>query len=276
MNRIDRAINGINGLEKGQKVDSYLSRLNPLVKIAVTFLFLTMTVSFRPMQFSSLLLMAIYPVFILISSSLSFKKVIGNFLFFLPVILIMALLNPFFDRTPVFEFKFLNFNLPITRGMIYSASLIVKGVLTVFATYILVATTSMNEICSSIAIVGVPSVMVIQLMLAFRYINVFLEEVRRTFQAYSLRAPGQKGIHFKAWGSLTGGIILRSFDRAQEIYEAMNLRGFSMEYFFSEKHSFGFRDIMFLLSWTGIIIILRFFPAFEFIGRMFEKLMGAF
>lgn len=276
MSRIDRAINGINGLAQGQKDKSYLSLLNPLVKITVTFLYLVMTVSFKPLQFSSLLLVAIYPVFVLISSSINLKRVAGNLSFFLPVILVMALLNPFFDRSPVFDLKFFSWNLTVTRGMIFSASLVVKGVLTVLATYILVATTPINEICSAFAKVGLPSVMVVQLMLSFRYINVFLEEVKKTSQAYSLRAPGQKGIGFSAWGSLTGGIILRSFDRAQEIYEAMNLRGFSTETFFSEKTTFALSDFLYLFLWSGIIIALRFFPVFDLLGQMVEKAIGAF
>ena len=42
--------------------------------------------------------------------------------------------------------------------------------------------------------------------------------------AYALRAPGEKGIHFRAWGSLLGQLLLRSVDRAQLVYESMLLR----------------------------------------------------
>lgn len=60
----------------------------------------------------------------------------------------------------------------------------------------------------------------------YRYISVLLAETQRVVQAYELRAPGQKGIHFKVWGSLMGQMLLRSMDRAEVIYESMCLRGF--------------------------------------------------
>ena len=49
-------------------------------------------------------------------------------------------------------------------------------------------------------------------------------------QAYSLRAPNQKGIHISAWGSFLGQLLLRSMDRAQELYYSMLLRGFRGEF----------------------------------------------
>ena len=49
-------------------------------------------------------------------------------------------------------------------------------------------------------------------------------------EAYQLRAPGQKGLHVSAWGSFLGQLLLRSMDRAEALYESMELRGFSGDY----------------------------------------------
>ena len=62
--------------------------------------------------------------------------------------------------------------------------------------------------------------------MTYRYVTVLLEEVNRITQAYSLRAPNQKGIHYKVWGTLTGQVLLRSMDRANAVYESMLLRGY--------------------------------------------------
>lgn len=276
MNRIDRAIDGINSLALVHKRDCFLCTISPFVKLALTFLYLVTTVSFKSMQLSSLVFMAVYPVFMFISCGLSLKAAVKNLSIVFPVILVMALLNPFFDRVPVYEIFICSKKIIITDGMISSASLVMKGLLTVFASYILISTTTMDEICACFAKVELPSVMVVQLMLAFRYITVFLGEVKKTSQAYSLRAPGQKGIGFRAWGSLTGGMILRSFDRAQEIYEAMSLRGFSMEWFHAVESHFGFRDFLFLVLWSGIIVAVRIFPVYEVMGQLVEKISGVF
>ena len=55
---------------------------------------------------------------------------------------------------------------------------------------------------------------------------LFFKETDKTLLAYSLRAPGQKGIFIKTWGTLVGSMMLRSIDRAVNVYESMMLRGF--------------------------------------------------
>ena len=52
--------------------------------------------------------------------------------------------------------------------------------------------------------------------------------------AYRLRAPGQKGIHISAWGSFLGQLLLRSMDRAEELYSSMRLRGFQGEFYYAD------------------------------------------
>lgn len=66
-------------------------------------------------------------------------------------------------------------------------------------------------------------------------------------QAYELRAPGQKGIHFKVWGSLMGQMLLRSMDRAEVIYESMCLRGFDGVFRLKKRYGFvpGMQCILF-------------------------------
>ena len=49
-------------------------------------------------------------------------------------------------------------------------------------------------------------------------------------QSYHLRAPNQKGINISAWGSFLGQLILRSSDKADALYESMELRGFDGEF----------------------------------------------
>ena len=64
-----------------------------------------------------------------------------------------------------------------------------------------------------------PRVLVTTILLTYRYIVLLLQEGNRISTAYALRAPGEKGIHFRAWGSLLGQLLLRSVDRAQLVYE---------------------------------------------------------
>ena len=86
-----------------------------------------------------------------------------------------------------------------------------KGILTVFASYILIATTSIGKICHALRLLHVPKILVTEILLIYRYITVLLDEVRKMTQAYELRAPGRRGIAFREWGSFAGLLLLRQF-----------------------------------------------------------------
>jgi len=58
-------------------------------------------------------------------------------------------------------------------------------------------------------------------------------------RAYMLRSPlqNENGIHIKDWGAFAGQLVLRTFDRAQRVYQAMCVRGFTGEYNTGERIS---------------------------------------
>ena len=68
------------------------------------------------------------------------------------------------------------------------------------------------------------------ILLIDRYIYILGQEAERIMTAYKLRAPSQKGIHYKAWGPLVGQWLIRSMERAQIVYESMTLRGYQGEF----------------------------------------------
>ena len=105
-------------------------------------------------------------------------------------------------------------------------SLMVKGVLTVLATYLLIATTTVESVCGALRMLHIPGILVTEFLLICRYVSVLLSEADRMWQAYSMRAPGQRGVAAGAWGSMIGRLLLRSMDRAKALYQSMCLRGF--------------------------------------------------
>ena len=87
----------------------------------------------------------------------------------------------------------------------------------------------------------------------------------RIATAYALRAPGQKGIQFRAWGSLLGQLLLRSIDRAQLVYESMQLRGFAGSFPPGQKKHGGW---LFLAVTVFYCAVFRAVPVFELAGRL--------
>ena len=87
--------------------------------------------------------------------------------------------------------------------------------------------------------------------------------------AYHLRAPGQKGIHYSAWGSFLGQIFLRTVDRAQEVYDSMLLRGFEGSFSHITLRKGNSRDLAFCAITLALLFFLRFVPLAALLGRVF-------
>lgn len=158
-------------------------------------------------------------------------------------------------------------NLPITTGMLDFVSLLLKGVEGLLAVYLLVVTTTIEKICVSLRKIHCPGILVTLFLLIYRYIGLLLVETEKMLQAYRLRAPGQKGIAIHAWGSFVGRLLLRTFDRAEQINESMKLRGFRGEFLHWEELQISWSDWLFLGLFAGLILVLRYIPVFALVGN---------
>ena len=88
---------------------------------------------------------------------------------------------------------------------------------------------------------------------------VLLKEAERIMLAYEMRAPGQKGVHWKAWGSLAGQLLLRSIDRAQIVYESMMLRGYDGTFRLIRKKENTAQSLVYGIGWILIFLLYRCF-----------------
>ena len=264
MSTIRDAISEFGELERTAKRDQWVNHIHPLVMLFLTVLFIGITVSFSKYDLIGLAAMGLYPLAMFILADLSFGKCIRRLRIVLPLILFIGLFNPLYDRIPV-QIGTLTF----AAGWISMITLIIKGFYTVLASYLLVATTPVEDLCRGLRQIHVPQILVTQLLLTYRYISVLMLEVHRTTQAYSLRAPGQKGVKFKAWGSLAGGLLLRSVDRAQVVYESMLLRGFDGTFRFGQSARIQVKDVLFGLFWAALFILMRRVPILIYIGSLF-------
>ncbi len=265
MGKIDRAVDEIHRMDHIASRDQWVNSLHPLVKFVVAISYIWTVVSFSKYDILGLSTMAVYLFVGFTISDLSFAACLRRLKIVLPLVCIVGIANPFLDKTPV-----LLGTLTVRAGVISMVTLMMKGVFAVLASYLLVATTTIEKICCALRLLHVPGIMVTQILLTYRYITLLLDEVSRTTQAYALRAPGQKGIHFKAWGSLVGQLLLRSIDRAKEVYEAMVLRGYQGEFqYMRERMRLRLADAVYLIVWIAIFAALRTVPVAYLIGGLF-------
>lgn len=237
-NDIGNAIHEIIKIDELARQDRWINNLHPLIKLIITVSYIILIISKSKYNISGLITLAAYPIALFIIGDINFKDSLKRLKIVLPLVCLVGILNPFFDRHVLFRlhgiyinsgFTILK-NFGITGGIISMFTLSIKGILTVFASYIFIATTTIEKICYALRLIKVPSVIVTQIMLTYRYVTLLLSEAHEITQAYALRAPNQKGINIKNWGSLLGQLLLRSIDRADEVYTTMSLRGFNGDF----------------------------------------------
>lgn len=266
MNDIGNAISEVYRMDELASRNGWLNRIHPLVKLITTIAYIAVVVSFNKYNLTGLLGMVIYLIVLFVVGEISIKQGLYRLRFVLPLVCLVGIANPFFDKKILMEIG----NIQVSAGVISMLTLMIKGIFSVLAAYLLVASTQIEKICYSLRIIKAPKVIVTTILLIYRYITVLLEEVHITIQSYKLRAPSQKGIHFKAWGSLVGLILLRSMDRAQSVYESMCLRGYDGEIRDGRVQRFGLNSFIFVLVVAIYLVLFRVFPVFEIVGSWFN------
>jgi cobalt/nickel transport system permease protein len=113
------------------------------------------------------------------------------------------------------------------------------------------------------------AMLVTLLLLTYRYVGVMTEELAVMTDAYHLRAPGQKGIHISAWGSFLGQLLLRSMDRAQELYASMLLRGYHQHFHYAAHIPFRGKDAAYLIGSCAFFALVKWVDVAQLLGGIF-------
>lgn len=244
---------------------SPIHRLHPLAKLLVTLIYLFTVVSFPKYSFSALSVMLLYPVLIFQISGIPARLCFHKLRVMLVLVCAVGILNPFFDRVPMLTIG----GLTVTGGVVSMATLMLKGVFALTASFLLIATTSIDRLCAALRQLRVPGILVTLLLLTYRYVSVMLRQVSVMTEAYALRAPGQKGIHISAWGSFLGQLLLRSIDRGSELYQSMELRGFRGEFHYARGGGYGAADLCYTLCWAAFFLAARLVDLPRLLGNLF-------
>lgn len=267
MSKLSGAIYDIRYLDEVASLSSPIHRIHPLVKLLVTIVYIGVVVSFHKYNLTGIIPMFLYVVGLFILSEVPFKESIKKLRIVLPICCFVGILNPVFDHQPLTAL----WGFTITGGMISGMTLIIKGFCAVLASYLLIATTGIEKICFALRILYIPNILVTQVLLTYRYITLLLSEANHMYQAYSLRAPKQKGVHFKVWGTLLGQLLFRSIDRANGLYDSMLLRGYKGEFYFHSVIKFKISDLIYAVCWVGYFYVVRYTVLLTKLGGIFVR-----
>ncbi len=236
-------------------------------KLLTTIAYIALVLSFGKYDFSGLIVMILYPVLLFQISGVSVGSFFYKLRIVLPLVMAVGLFNPIFDRQILLRIG----TVGVSGGVISMLTLMMKGVFCLMASYLLMATTPIDVLCAALRKFHLPATLVTLLLLTYRYIGVMTEELAVMTEAYQLRAPGQKGIHVSAWGSFLGQLLLRSMDRAQELYASMLLRGYHQHFHYAKHIPFRGSDALYMALSCMFFVLIRFWNVSELIGRLFVR-----
>lgn len=264
-NKLDKALREICSMDELAEKSSPVHSLPPLAKLIVTIAYIAVTVSFHKYDIVGLAVMFIYPVIMFAVSGISMGSCFYKLRIIIPIVALVGVFNPIFDRDPFATVG----GVTISCGVISMITLLMKGVFSLMASFILISTTKIDHLCGALRRVGIPAMLASLFLLTYRYITLMMTELSTMTTAYSLRAPGQKGIHISAWGSFIGQLFLRSMDRADEIYSSMQLRGFDGDFHYADIKIMTVNGAIFCGVCVTLFILARFFNIVFILGGLF-------
>ena len=262
MSKMDRALGELREMDDLAAMQSPIHRIHPLAKLMATVVYIVAVASFDKYDLSGLLAMLIYPALLFQLSGVSIKTCFWKLRVVLPLVMAVGLFNPIFDRAPMLVIG----GVAVSGGVISMLTLMLKGVLCLSASFLLIATTSIDALCAALRMIHVPGMLVTLLLLTYRYVSVMTGELAVMTDAYHLRAPGQKGVHHSAWGSFLGQLLLRSMDRAEELYASMRLRGFHGEFYYADARPFAVSDGLYMVLCVGTSVAFRLMNVAALLG----------
>jgi cobalt/nickel transport system permease protein len=253
-------------LERLSSGDTCIHRLHPVVKLLVLAVFAVTVVSFKRYAFAQLLPFIFYPILMTAISETPYAMLIKRFFISLPFCLLAGISNVLFDTTIAFTIS----GIAVSYGFISLITILLKTYLCVMAVLILVSVTPFYKLTSALRQLRIPGIFVTMFEMIYRYIGVLLHETYSMSIAYSLRSRNRKGIEMRDMGSFAGLLLIRSFDRADRVYNAMKCRGYALQ---SMPHNFNklkLTDICFL----GIILVLCVTFRFVDVIGLFAGFLG--
>ncbi len=242
--------------ERFSNGDSPLHRLDSRIKIIYVFLFsIIIAVSKNPFV---LALGFIFSVILVFLARLEFKELSKRLFLVNIFILSLWVILPFsVSGEPLFSI----WKLHITReGILYALQITVRCNTIVFAIISLLSTSSILDLAYALKSLRIPDKIVYLFFLIYRYIFTVLREYARLENALKIKGfiPKTSFHTYRVYAYLTGTLLIRGYDRAEQIHRAMLCRGFKGKFWMLSKFSLRKNDIFIIGIFSVYITFLLF------------------
>lgn len=206
-------------IDRYATISSPIHQLKTSTKLKLALLGLLLLLAILPFGSANftlygLILYAITVYLVALSSKLPLRFLLSRSALVLPfsaLIILVNFLSGHFSSTQLIE-------------------TLMKSVLSVFTLLLLASTTPFHEIIKQLSQWGTPKLMIIILAFMYRYFFVLVGEIESLERGIKTRYPGVAGWkRIKVYANIIGMLLIRSFERAEKVYQSMRMRGFTGE-----------------------------------------------
>jgi len=177
----------------------------------------------------------------------------------IPFAVMVAVFIPFIKRDNGVSYQLGIADLTVSRsGLIVLWNVLIKSFIAVLALTVLTATTTFGAMLEGLAQLKVPRVFVTMTGFAYRYLFVLIDELGRMKRARDARCYGGRWLwQGKVIGQMIGTFFLRSYERAERVYQAMIARGFDGKHHRHNMSRLLLKDYLFVIAIVGLCLALR-------------------
>jgi cobalt/nickel transport system permease protein len=256
MSALEEGLYDLGRLDQLAYQDTPIHRLDPRAKVITTLVFLVCVVSFGKYDLLAMTPFVLYPVLTAAEANVPFGFLARKLVVVAPFAVFVGILNPLLDTQAAVQIGELRF------------------FLTTIAALVLIATTSFNGVCAGLERIGMPDVLATQLLFLYRYIFVLGEETMRMSRARASRSFGKRGMGLSVYGQILGHLLLRTYARAQRVYQAMLGRGFDGHVRIVRTIDFTTRDSLYIAGWSAAFLVFRIYNVPLLLGQLITGLIS--
>lgn len=249
-------------IDEYSKINSFIHRLDPRIKIIGFLFFILLVVFTRPNSIFAFALYGIVISILILLSKVPIKHILKRSLVIIPFVLTIAIFIPFFKKGRVAGgYSFGTLKLTVTYdGLMILWNVYVKATLSILCTILLITTTRFSDLLKALEKLKCPRLFTMVLSFMYRYIFVIEDELMKMRQAKESRSVGgSRWFHTKVLANMLGVLFIRAYERGENVYLAMCSRGFDGQIRTMNDFRLKMSDFCFLFILISILTGIRIF-----------------
>ncbi len=251
--------------DRYQSISSIIHRLDSRVKLSFTILFILSNVLLPDGAWLAFCLSWGFILIIQLFSKIPLGFTLKRSLIVLPFVLAAFTIMFTLPGEPLTAIQIGSRQITISdNGLIRFLSIVVRSWLSIQAAILLTTTTKFTDLAHSLRHIGVPNILITIISFMYRYVFVLNDEAVRLIRARTARSASKPGYkspsiswHARIAGNMIGQLFLRSYERSDQVYNAMLARGFSGEFLTLTPHRMNKQDWIVLIAATAILFLLQ-------------------